>query len=245
MRANRPGFPGDYTCRVFPGRERENPSTGHSPEIRERAGAPWCSGTRRSTNRGGRRSGRAWPKSAAWLHGRSGIPYPLPCRAVEGEHVHEQADYRSPERALHSSCTAGTDGDGRRDRGWPCQPPHPRAPGWRHDRYPREPREAPPRKGVTWECCTASYAIPGPNSRSPKPPGKSGGCTGEKGRDLAHPTSSVNASGSPNARYANRDATGADHVRYEPPWMAGATPVLFGMARAVRGPDTCDAHGGA
>ena len=28
-------------------------------------------------------------------------------------------------------------------------------------------------------------------------------------------------------------------------WMAGATPVLFDVARAVRGSDAGDAHGGA
>ena len=50
-------------------------------------------------------------------------------------------------------------------------------------------------------------------------------------------TNGVNASGSLDTRYASRDATGADHVRYEPPWMAGATPVLFDVARAVRGSD--------
>ena len=61
----------------------------------------------------------------------------------------------------------------------------------------------------------------------------------------AHRTNSVNASGSLNARYASRDATGADHLRHEPPWMAGATPVLFDVARAVRGSDSSDAHGGA
>ncbi len=79
-----------------------------------------CSGAKRSTNRGGRRSGRARPKSAAWLHGRSGIPSPPPYRAGEGGHVHEQADYRSPEHALHGSRAAGTGGDGRRDRDSPC-----------------------------------------------------------------------------------------------------------------------------
>ena len=69
------------------------------------------------------------------------FPYHPPYRVAEGEHVHEQIDRRSPERALHGSRAAGTGRDGRCGRGSPRRPPRPGAPGWRRGRHPREPRK--------------------------------------------------------------------------------------------------------